>query len=198
MNVTDETYELVELRRVELPAESHVQGNIVTVGRMHQVPGFVFDPNRDVGSDSVWDQTAFIARTNGADYYGRPSMSLRNPKSRVQTTAGVVINLTKVRAGERQLSSLIAATTGRTIEPITIGDANPWGNRGKVQSVVAIKPEDLRIEVPSDGATEVLPTINWLRTAEAGMQQLGIADSAWDLGTRCLKLVLEQYEAQTC
>lgn len=194
MPSTNEQYQQVVLKRLEFPRTAHRAGEIVTIGRLHDTRGQQLDPSRDsvVGPARV----TFVARTTSADYYVRPAERLRTPNTKARVAAGVVINLSKVRSGEFSPREIIAGMLGDETDTLTIGQPNPWGNKGKIEAVVGIYPEDLLIDPPAD--TSDLPSLDWLQTAERVMGRCGQEPSVFALGTRCLDQVLQDYEAQTC
>lgn len=184
------SFEVVELRRLALPECSQIKGDIVTVGRVFDRPGQIFDPNEGVPKPS------FLVRTSYADYYGHPAQTLRNPKTRTIITAGVIINLSRLKGGETDFNELIVQTTGEFIEPLLIGDIDRWSNKGVIWSVTGIYPEDLLIATPDNNVN--LRNQDMVRSAEQAMGQFHMGKRLWGLGHRCLQIILDQYESQTC
>src|SRR3990167_3444782 len=190
MPAKDEQYQQVVLRRLQLPRTAHRAGEIVTIGRFYDTNGRQFDSTRDslVGPP----RAPFVARTTSADYFVRPAENLRTPNTKTRVMAGVVVNLSKVRVGEFTPREVMAGMLGPEMDELTIGQPNPWGDKGKIEAVVGIYPEDLLIDPPAD--TSSLPSLDWLQTAERVMARCGQGPSVFALGTRCLDQVLQDYE----
>lgn len=175
---------LVTVGITDLGPQAPRQGKIVVVGRVYDQHDQSLNPDTKTPQGNSWERTSLLVETEaGITYFGRPAIP------GIRHGHGIFVNITKALSGrESPPASAAYKLTGRSLEPLTVGEAFFWGDdqSDQVSRIIAISPEDLLV-TESDQKLPY-PFDDTVAEINTRLMGTGLAKTAWALGTKCLEL----------
>lgn len=170
-----------------IPASSQV-GEITSIGKLYDVAGQMCDVNSEFSYGRQWSRIPFLVRTANGLFYGRPSLRVRDKDQKIVMDSGIIINIGRAQQGEMNPAALRVALPGKLLDVLRVGGTFPYAEKaGAIRRILTISPEDQL------GSAEALnyPWDPELLDVEADLRLHKVAETAWELGTRCLRALGE-------